>query len=54
VSICTLQEDITVFMVSMYMAKGNPLLHRFNETITRMFEDGLFEKWWNDSCPVQD
>jgi hypothetical protein len=30
------------------MAKGNPLLHRFNEIITRMFEAGLFEKWKND------
>ena len=30
------------------MAKGNPLLHRFNEIITRMFEAGLTEKWWND------
>ena len=32
----------------MYMAKGNPLLHRFNEIITHMFEAGLFEKWKND------
>jgi hypothetical protein len=30
------------------MAKGNPLLHRFNEIITRMFEAGLFKKWQND------
>ena len=30
------------------MAKGNPLLHRFNEIITRMLEAGLFEKWWKD------
>jgi hypothetical protein len=30
------------------MAKGNPLLHRFNEIINRMFEAGLFDKWWND------
>jgi hypothetical protein len=48
VPVCTLQEDITVFRVSMYMAKGNPLLNRFNEIITRMFEAGLFDKWWND------
>ena len=32
----------------MYMAKGNPLLHRINEITTRMFEAGLFQKWWND------
>jgi hypothetical protein len=30
------------------MAKGNPLLHRFNEIITRMLEAGLIEKWQND------
>jgi len=30
------------------MAKGNPLLHRFNEIITRIFESGLFEKWMKD------
>jgi hypothetical protein len=30
------------------MAKGNPLLHRFNSIITRMFEADLFEKWLND------
>jgi hypothetical protein len=48
VQVCTLQEGMTLSMVSMYMAKGNPLLHRFNEIITRMFEAGLFEKWEND------
>jgi len=32
----------------MYMAKSNPLLHRFNEIITRKFEAGLFEMWLND------
>jgi hypothetical protein len=32
----------------MYTAKGNPLLNRFNEIITLMFEAGLFEKWRND------
>ena len=30
------------------MAKGNPLLHRLNEIITRIFEAGLFEKWQDD------
>jgi hypothetical protein len=30
------------------MAKGNPLLHRFNEIITRMFEAGFDVKWQND------
>jgi len=48
VPICTLQEDVIMFRLSMYMAKGNPLLHRFNEIITRVFEVGVFEKWWND------
>jgi hypothetical protein len=48
VNVCTLQEDVIMFWVSMYMAKGNPLLHRFNEIITRMFEAGLFEKWQKD------
>jgi hypothetical protein len=48
VPVCTLQEDVIMFMLSMYMAKGNPLLHRFNEIITRMFEGGLIEKWQND------
>ena len=44
----TLQEGIVMFRITMYMAKGNPLLHRFNSIITRMFEADLFEKWWND------
>ena len=30
------------------MAKGNQLLHRFNEIISRMSEAGLFQKWWKD------
>ena len=45
VPICTIPEDIMLFRVSIYMAKGNPLLHRFNEVITHIFEAGLFEKW---------
>jgi hypothetical protein len=48
VQFCTLQEGTILFIVSMYMAKGNPLLHRFNEIITSMFEDGLIYKWRND------
>jgi hypothetical protein len=48
VPLCTLQEDVIMFMISMYMAKGNPLLHRLNEIITRMFEAGLFEKRLKD------
>jgi hypothetical protein len=35
----------------MYMAKGNPLLHRFNEIITRVFDAGLIEKLQNNSMP---
>ena len=30
------------------MAKGNPLLHIFNEINSRLFEAGLFESWVND------
>jgi hypothetical protein len=30
------------------MTIGNPLLHRFNEIIARIFEAGLYEKWQND------
>jgi hypothetical protein len=48
VHLCTLQEDITTISVSMYTAKGNPLLGRFNDIITHMFESGFFSKWWND------
>jgi len=48
VQVCNLQEDVMIFRVSLYMAKGNPLLHRFNNIITHMFEAGLFEKWQND------
>ena len=48
VPICTLQEDVMMFRLSMYVAKGNPLLHRFNEIITRIFEAGLFQTWWNN------
>jgi len=48
VPVCTIQEDIMLFRVSMYMAKGNPLLHRFNEIIPRIFEAGLYRKWQED------
>jgi len=48
VHICNLEEDVMILRVSMYMAKGNPLLHRFNEIIAHMFEAGLFVKWQND------
>jgi hypothetical protein len=48
VPVCTIPEDIMLFSVSMYMAKANPLLHRFNEIITHMFEAGLFVKWQDD------
>jgi hypothetical protein len=48
VQFCTLQEDVIIFRISLYMAKGNPLLHRLNEIITRIFEAGLFEKWQDD------
>jgi hypothetical protein len=48
VPLCTLKEDILIFKVTMYMAKGNPLLHRFNKIITRIFEAGLDRKWMNN------
>jgi hypothetical protein len=46
----------------MFMAKRNPLLHRFNKLITRVFEAGLIEKWQNyfmsssslDDYPIDD
>jgi hypothetical protein len=46
--ICTLQEEIQTYKITMYMAKGNPLLHRFNQIIVRIFEAGLYGKWHND------
>jgi hypothetical protein len=45
VPVCTLQDDIMIFSVAVYMAKGNPLRHRFNKIITGIFEAGLYEKW---------
>ena len=48
VPVCTLQEDVIMFRISMYMTKGNPLLHTFNVIITRIFEAGLFGKWQKD------
>jgi len=52
VPICTITEDILLFRVSMYMAKGNPLLHRFNEIITRILEAGFYGKWKNDFLSI--
>jgi hypothetical protein len=48
VPLSTLQEVIITFRVPMYMAKGDPLLYRFNQIITGMFEAGLFENWVNN------
>jgi hypothetical protein len=48
VPLCTLQEDVMLYMSSMYMAKGNPLLHSFNEIITRTFEAGFYVKFQNE------
>jgi hypothetical protein len=48
VPICTLQEDVMIYRVSTYMAKGNPIMHRFNAIVTYIFEAGLFEKWQNN------
>jgi hypothetical protein len=62
VPLCTLQENIFTFRLTMYMAKGNPLLHKFNKIITRIFEAGLERKWMNnfvsssklDDNPIDD
>jgi hypothetical protein len=48
VPVCTLQEDVIMVKLPMYIARRYPFLHRFNEIIARMFEAGLFEKWEND------
>jgi len=48
VQVCTLEEDILLFRVSMYMTKGNPLLHRINTIIARILEAGLYRKWQKD------
>jgi hypothetical protein len=48
VPICTLQEDIMTYRISMFMSKGNPLLHRLNQIISYIFEAGLYEKWQNE------
>jgi hypothetical protein len=48
VPVCTLEEDVIMYRVSMFMAKGNPLLHRLNSIITRILEAGLYGKWHND------
>jgi hypothetical protein len=51
VPVCTLEEDVIMYRVSMFMAKGNPVLYRFNRLITLVFEAGLIEKWQNDFMP---
>jgi hypothetical protein len=48
VQVCILEENMTFYMGTMYMAKGNPLLRAFNEIITRTFEAGLLKKWMKD------
>jgi hypothetical protein len=48
VPFCTLRDDITQYIISTYMAKGNPLLNTFNKMIRYLFEAGLFEKWYRD------
>jgi hypothetical protein len=62
VPVCTLEEDVVMYRISMFMAKGNPLLHRFNSIITRILEAGLYGKWQNyflsstrlDDHPIDD
>jgi hypothetical protein len=48
IPICSLPDDIMRYSVSTYMAKGNPILYRFNENIRHLFEAGLLEKWTSD------
>jgi hypothetical protein len=46
--VCSLPDDIMRYSASTYMAKGNPLLYRFNKIIRHLYEAGLFEKWKKD------
>jgi hypothetical protein len=53
-SLCSLPENIGSISLAMYLAKGNPLLDKFNVYIQRSLEGGLGEKYmseltWNDS-----
>ncbi|KAJ9593678.1 hypothetical protein L9F63_014773 [Diploptera punctata] len=46
--ICSLENEIMQFSVSTYMGRGNPILNIFNIMIRRLFEAGLYSKWWEE------
>jgi hypothetical protein len=53
-SLCSIQETIASVGLAMYLAKGNPLLDKFNVYIQRCLEGGLGEKYiseltWKES-----
>lgn len=48
IPICSLPNDIMRYSISTYMAKGNPLLYKFNEILKYLIEAGLFDKWNRD------
>ena len=53
-SLCSIQENIGSISLAMYLAKGNPLLDKFNVYIRRSLEGGLGQKYmselaWNGS-----
>jgi hypothetical protein len=50
--VCTIDENIVMTGLSIYFAKGNPLLNRVNAVLRRCLESGLIEKYkselmWN-------
>jgi hypothetical protein len=50
--VCTIGENVVTTWLSIYFAKGNPLLNRVNAVIRRCFESGLVDKYkselmWN-------
>jgi hypothetical protein len=43
--VCTIDENVGTTWLSIYFAKGNPLLNRVNALIRRSFESGLVDKY---------
>ena len=46
--VCDMPENIFIMSYTMYMAKGNPLRHVFNNVIRHMLEAGVMDKLWLD------
>lgn len=46
--VCTVDEDILLVSIVMYLTKGHPLLQRINQITKIMVESGVMEKWKND------